>query len=443
MYLNKASIAIIGRENVGKSTLFNRLTEENSAMVSAVSGTTRDRKFGEVLWRGKNFWLIDTAGYDLSVDNPIKSGALEQIKIAIKEADLLLFVVDSSTGLTPMDREIASLIKKNKKPVIVVANKADNQVLKFEVGQFLKLGLGEAMAVSAANGSGTGDLLDVVTEKLKNLKLKDSDQLMETDDSLKIAFLGQPNVGKSSIINGILKENRLIISEKAHTTREPNNIYFNYKNQVFELIDTAGIRRNKNNQIALEGKSVDRSLDAIRKSHIAILVLDASEPINKQDLHLAGIADDHYKGLIIVMNKWDKVPDKDAKIIYQYLKDVKGNFAFMKWVPVIFTSAVKDIRLKTILDTALKIKKERLKKIPNGELSVFLKDCLKKNPPPYLKNPHIKELEQSHVNPPTFTIVAKTKKWIHFSYLRYIENQLRGRYGFEGTPIKFIKKQIK
>lgn len=442
MYLNKATVAIIGRENVGKSSLFNRLTEENSAMVSAVAGTTRDRKYGEVLWRGQNFWLIDTAGYDLVPDNTIKKGALEQIKLAIEEADLLLFVVDSQVGLTPEDRELANLAKKNKKPLILVANKADNQSLRLEVNQFLKLGLGKAWPVSANNGSGTGDLLDKLTDEIQKLKLKTSTD-EKTSQYLKLAFLGQPNVGKSSIINGILKEKRLVVSEQAHTTREPNSIFFSYKKQNFELIDTAGINRAKNRQVELGEKSFEKSIEAIRKAHIAVLVLDASQPINKQDLHLAGVANDNYKGLILVMNKWDKVPNKDAKIIYQYHREVAELFAFMKWVPIIFTSATKDIRLKEILDTALKIQQERNKRIPNDELKLFLKDCLRKNPPPQLKNPHIKELEQTHTNPPTFTIVAKTKKWIHFSYLRYLENQLRKRYGFKGTPIKFIKKQIK
>jgi len=442
MYLNKATVAIIGRENVGKSSLFNRLTEENSAMVSAVAGTTRDRKFGEVLWRGQNFWLIDTAGYDLIPDNNIKKGALEQISLAIDEADLLLFVVDSQVGLNPMDRDIANLAKKSKKPVILVANKSDNQSLRFEAELFGKLGLGDVWPVSASNGSGTGDLLDQVVKQIAKLKLS-NDANERTSKYLKLAFLGQPNVGKSSIINGILKEKRLVVSEQAHTTREPNSIYFNYKKQDFELIDTAGIRRGKNSPVELEEKSIERSLDAIHKSHIAILVLDASQPINKQDLHLAGIANDHYKGLILVMNKWDQVPNKDAKIIYKFTKEIHATFAFMKWVPIIFTSATKDVRLKSILDTALKIQQERRKKIPNGELHLFLLSCLRKNPPPYLKNPHIREFEQAHTNPPTFTLVAKNKKWIHFSYLRYIENQLRERYGFEGTPIKFIKKQTK
>lgn len=442
MYLNKATVAIIGRENVGKSSLFNRLTEDNSAMVSAVAGTTRDRKFGEVLWRGLNFWLIDTAGYDLLPDNNIKKGALEQIKIAIEEADLLMFVLDSQVGLTPEDREIATLAKKSHKSIILVANKSDNQTLRFEAEQFAKLGMGAVWPVSASNGSGTGDLLDELTKQISKLKLThDADE--KFSQYLKLVFLGQPNVGKSSIINGILKEKRLVVSEQAHTTREPNSIFFNYKKQDFELIDTAGINRAKNRQVELGEKSMERSLEAIRKAHIAVLILDASQPINKQDLHLAGVANDHYKGLILVMNKWDQVPDKDAQIIYKYNREVAETFAFMKWVPIIFTSATKEIRLKEILNTALKIQQERRKRIPTVELKAFMQGCLRKNPPAQLKNPQIKEFEQADTNPPTFTIVAKTKKWIHFSYLRYIENQLRKRYGFKGTPIKFIKQQIK
>ena len=437
-------IAIIGRENVGKSTLFNRLIEDHDALVSNIAGTTRDRNFGICLWRGKELTLVDTAGFDIKPDNSIKAGALTQVKKALEEADLILLVVDIQSGIISGDRELANLVQNLNKPYVLVANKADKAEYRNEVGIFKKLGLGDAIPVSAVNGSGTGDLLDIVIDTLpiretmaKNLKKR------QEETPVKITFLGQPNVGKSSIINAILNEERVIVSDLAHTTRETNIIPFKYKGKDFQLVDTAGIRKNIKKPTQLEGKSVERSIKALKQADIIVLVLEAHKEIYKQDIYLAGLAKAQHKGLILVVNKWDLIPGKEADTIYKIEKTLKPFFKFIKWAPMIFTSATKKIRVNKILDTAIEIKKQRNKKLNNKEAYDLLKQVMKQKPPPFLKNPKIKALEQIGVDPPAFLIVSKYKKWIHFSYLRYMENQIRKRHGFMGTAIKFIKRNLK
>lgn len=452
-------IAIIGRENVGKSTLFNRLTEEQLALVADYAGTTRDRNIATVLWRGQEMELIDTAGYDLKVDDKIKKGALKQFQIALHDADLILFVVDSHTGIIRGDRELANLVTNLNKPYILVANKADNYILRNDAVVFEKLGLGPATVISSVSGSGTGDLLDAILAKLPMREIdeeadKEIEETVETrfiastedgkkEKPIRIAFLGQPNVGKSSIINGILNEERVITSSQAYTTREPNRIPFTYKEKSFVLVDTAGIRKNLQSPMPLEEKSVEKSLDSLKHVDIIVLVLEANREINKQDIHLAGLADQAHKGLIIVVNKWDLIEDKTTTTILKKEKDLRSYFKFIKWVPFIFTAAIKKQRVRNILDTALEITKQRSKWLDNKEVQNLLLRALKRKPPPYLKNPKIKALEQVAINPPTFLIIAKRKEWIHFSYLRYIENQIRKKYGFMGTAIKFIKRKLK
>jgi len=436
-------VAIIGRENVGKSTLFNRLTEEQLALVADYEGTTRDRNIAPIFWQGKKIELIDTAGYDIKSKETVKTQALKQFEKAVKEADLLLFVVDTQSGIVPEDRRLAKLIHKLNKPYILVANKADNAILRNEATKFEKLALGKPSIISSVSGSGTGDLLDLILEKLPNIKDEDDDEYLKKEKSIRISFLGQPNVGKSSLINAILNEDRVITSDIAFTTREPNKIPFSYKDQDFTLVDTAGIRKNLQRATSLEHKSTEKSIETLKHVDIIVLTLDVTKEIRKQDLHLAGLADQAHKGLIIILNKWDLVPDKDASTIYEIKKQMKIWFKFIKWAPIIVTSAKKRTRVYNILDTAIKIMQERRKEIPNKDLDKLLKRVIKRNPPPYYKNPKIKGLEQVSINPPTFLIMCKYKKWLQYSYLRYIENQIRKQYGFVGTAIKFLKREIK
>ena len=436
-------IAIIGRENVGKSTLFNRLTEQQLALVADYAGTTRDRNISTILWRGQEIEVIDTAGYDLDPDNIIKEGALKQFQKALDDADLILFVVDTQTGIIAGDRDLASLVQDLNKPYILVANKADNAILRNEVYAFDKLALGQAHPISSVSGSGTGDLLDLILEKLPMKNLPDADKIEDKEKPIRIAFLGQPNVGKSSIVNAILNEERVITSSQAYTTREPNRIPFAYKERKFVLVDTAGIRKNLQNPMPLESKSVEKSIEALKHVDIIVLTLEAHREVNKQDIHLAGLADKAHKGLIIVINKWDLIEDKTPATINKEIKKFKPFFKFIKWVPYIFVSAKEKQRAKNILDTAIEITAERHKWLKNHEVQNLLLRALKRKPPPYLKNPKIKILEQVAIDPPTFIIIAKRKEWIHFSYLRYLENQLRKQYGFIGTAIKFIKRNLR
>ncbi|MDD5749259.1 MAG: ribosome biogenesis GTPase Der [Patescibacteria group bacterium] len=454
---NLHKVAIIGRTNVGKSTLYNRLIGKKKAIISPVAGTTRDRNYAICSWRDMDFYLIDTGGLERSyasadsgqlddMDNKIIAQAL----LAAEEADLILFVVDSKNGLMPNDLALAKKIKRSGKNILLAANKADNQSLRQSINEFYKLNLGQPWPVSAANGSGSGDLLDEIVDNLKKQKNKKRKKAAEEKStSIRVAMVGKPNVGKSSLINSILGDNRLIVSPQAHTTRDSQDINFKYQNQLITFIDTAGLRRKSS--IAadpFEKQSVEQSLKSIEKSDIVLLVTDASQELSFQDKRLIDETQKMGKGLIILINKWDLVPDKSTDSAHKFTRYYQGFFPFINWAPMIFCSAKEKIRIKKILETILEVHSEKNKFISENALSKLLQQIIKKHKPSRGKgtnHPYIYSLKQLETNPPYFTIKLSFKSSLHESYLRFIENNLRYKFGFIGTPIKIkiIRSQNK
>ncbi len=445
-------VAIVGRINVGKSTLFNKLIADNKAITSAVAGTTRDRNYAICSWRNLDFYLIDTGGLEKS--DPYYSGKkldnldekiFSQAQQAIDDADLILFVVDAKTGVMPADRELIKKIKKQKKPCILAVNKADNQKLRQQTAEFYQLSLDKPWPVSAANGSGTGDLLDEIVAKLNKIK-KHAKSLPETKN-IKVAIVGKPNVGKSSLINAILGEDRVIVSSAPHTTRDAQDIEFNWKKQNITLIDTAGIRRHsKKSSDAFEKQSIMQSIMTIQRADIVILVTDVSQKLSWQDKHLINEAISAGAGLIILANKWDLIENKDTDTVKLYDRYYKSFIPFVSWAPIIYSSALHKTRINKILDTILHIYEEKNKNLTDNTLDKLLKNIIKKHKPSRgkgTKQPYIYNLKQIASNPPVFAIKMNFKADLHDSYLRFIENNLRYKFGFEGVPIKIrvIKSQ--
>lgn len=447
-------VVIFGRTNVGKSTLFNCLTEKRSALVSDISGTTRDSNIGEVDWQNHNFKIIDTGGImDVSLMDGKKKNADDidtkvQIQASnyLKKADLILFLVDSRNGLMPTDREMALSLKKIIKTtdnVILVANKADSMRLRRDTAEFNKLGLGEPFPVSAATGSGTGDLLDIIVGKIKPyVKKEETKEAEEKEEKINVSIIGKPNVGKSSLVNAILGEEKIIVSPIAHTTREPQDTLIEYKGHKINLIDTAGISRRgrqsaKHSKFknALEKQSILKSIHALKKADIILFVLDINDELTKQD---AKIIDEIFKqqvSLIIVANKWDMIEEKDTK---KYSQMIYRQFPYAQWVPIQFTAAKTGAKVKKVLDVILEVSEARKTNISENALARFLSRIIKKHRPVKekgTKHPHIYTLKQVRENPPKFNIKIGAKDTIHDSYVRFIENRLREKFGFTGTPI--------
>ncbi|MBT4516738.1 MAG: ribosome biogenesis GTPase Der [Candidatus Komeilibacteria bacterium] len=441
-------IAIVGRVNVGKSTLFNRLISDQKAITSRVAGTTRDRNYAVCSWKDMDFSLIDTGGLERQSDDDIDQQIIEQAQVAIKEADLLLFVVDTKTGIMPADLELAKEFKKNKKPIILVANKTDNNKLRQHTADFYKLNFDKPWPISAINGVGTGDLLDEVVVRLKKLKKKKRLKEAPVDEKIiRVAVVGKPNVGKSSIINAILGEQRVIVSATAHTTRDSQDIEFIFEGQKIVFVDTAGMRRHSQKSAdAFEKQSVDQSIESIKKSDIAILVTDVSKKLTWQDKHMIDEANEAGVGLVILANKWDMITDKTTDTVKEFDMYYKRFFPFIKWAPVIYSSATKKIRIKKILDSVIAIYGEKNKVISENALDKLLKAIVKRHKPSRgkgTKHPYIYSLKQLRTNPPIFAIKIDFKADLHDSYLRFIENNLRYKFGFEGTPIhiRVLKSQ--
>ncbi|MCD4760646.1 ribosome biogenesis GTPase Der [bacterium] len=445
---NLYKVAIVGRVNVGKSTLFNKLISNRKAITSTVAGTTRDRNYAVCSWKDIDFSLIDTGGLERQSDDNIDAQIIEQSQLAIKEADLLLLLVDVKTGLMPADIELAKQFKKSKTPVLLVANKADNNKLRQQVADFYKLNIGDPWPVSAANGTGTGDLLDEVVVALK--KIKNKKRKKEVDDNEKIirtAVVGKPNVGKSSIINAILGEKRIIVSSTPHTTRDSQDIEFLFEGQKIVFMDTAGMRRqSKKTADAFEKQSVTQSLQSVKKADIMILVTDVSKRLSWQDKHLIDEANQAGTGIIILANKWDLIEEKTTDTIKEFENYYKKFFPFISWAPLLFSSAKEKIRINKILKTVVKVYTEKNKVITDNALDKLLKKIIRKHKPSRGKgtqHPYIYSLKQLHTNPPTFAIKMNFKADLHSSYLRFIENNLRYKFGFEGSPIhiRVLKSQ--
>ncbi len=449
-------VIIIGRANVGKSTLFNRLIEKPKALTSKKAGTTRDINIGQVYWQGINLELIDTGGIEtiiaskklqkLSPDlnKDFALDIINQTQTILKQADLILFVVDIKTGLLPQDKELCKNLKKLNKEIILVANKTDSRKQQEKAAEFFTLGLGEPIFVSALNGSGTGDLLDVVVSKLKKIKKSKKAAKIEIEPGIKIAIIGKPNVGKSSLLNSIFGQERVIVSPKPFTTREAIDIQIIYKDQPFTLIDTAGIRKQAKINLELEKISVKKSLENVQKSDICLLVLDISQPISVQDNKLSKLLLEANISIIIVANKWDKIKDKETNTQKKFEQYIYKNFPYLTWAPIIFTSALTNKNTKKILDLAIQIYQNRQIQISENALNKFLKKAIKKHRPQSAKGtkpPYLQNLKQVKTDPPRFELRIGKNDSLNQAYLKYLANSLREKFQLTGTPIQIKLKQ--
>jgi len=454
---NSPLVVICGRTNVGKSTLFNCLTEHNQALVSNIAGTTRDSNLGEVEWASCSFRLIDTAGildwrHLLTKKNPandIDTQTQKQARSYLDRADLILLLVDAKAGLLPEDKELAVVIKKKsnyKNKTLLVANKVDAFKLASETAQFNKLALGEPLIISAANGLGTGDLLDIIVDKLKKSKkiIKPIKSAPEENQKINVCIIGQPNVGKSSLLNSILGYNRVIVSPIPHTTREPQNTEITYKDYKINLIDTAGISKQGKKSTGLEKPGILKSLKALNQADIALLVIDISQPLTRQDAKLIQEIADRQKSLVFIANKWDRVEIRETKKWTEVLYD---KFPFAAWAPIQFISAKTGEKVNKILDLIITIAEQRKLSLSDSQTDKFLKNVVKIHRPAKgkgLKAPRIYEFRQIKTNPPAFILRIGPNDDLHFSYVRFVENRLRERHGFLGTPINItITKERK
>ena len=432
-------VALVGRTNVGKSTLWNRLTETGKALISAIPNTTRDRNYSPVLWRGVSFQLIDTGGMDTNLENDIGLGIIEQAELAAKEADLVLMVVDMRSGILPQDKEFADKMKKLNKHILLVGNKADDlkSLGTASSKEVFKLGLGAAIPVSATTGRGAGDLCELIHAELQ--KMNKPPIAVDYIRGLKLVVMGRPNVGKSSIVNALLGEERAIVANIPHTTREPMDTTFMWKNERVTLVDTAGMRKRSRVERGLEEAAIEKNREALLRADIAFLVIDATQGPQDQDKHLAGILKDANKGLIVVVNKWDLIPDKSTKTTQKFEADFRQGFPFLAWAPMIFVSAINGQRISNLLELATKIREERRREISYNALNKFLKQCLLKKRPLQMSgpsSPYVHDMKQTGTEPPKFVITVRGNKGdLHPNWLKFVENRLREKFGYEGTPI--------
>ena len=433
----KPIVAIVGRPNVGKSTIFNKLAGQRISIVEDTPGVTRDRIMAESEWLTKYFTIIDTGGIEPKAEDIIFKKMREQAILAMDMADVILFVVDAKAGLTPQDREVAVMLRKTKKPIVLVANKVDNRNLPDNFYDLYELGMGEPFAVSGVNGLGFGDLLDEVIAHFP----EDADTEME-EDITKVAIVGKPNAGKSSILNRILGEERVIVSPIAGTTRDAIDTYTEIDEKKYLFIDTAGIRRKSKVDENVEKYSVIRSYTAIERADVVLMVIDAMEGISEQDSKIAGYAHDQGKCTIIVVNKWD-LPEKDNKTMNEYIKDIRTELPFMMYAPIIFISALSGQRFGQIVEKIEDVMEQASKRISTGILNDVIGEAVMLNQPPSDKGKRLKVYyaTQIGVRPPTFAVFVNDLELFHFSYLRYLENKIRENFGFDGTPLVFKRRE--
>ncbi|UNC92472.1 ribosome biogenesis GTPase Der [Candidatus Contubernalis alkaliaceticus] len=433
-------VAIVGRPNVGKSTLFNRLAQTRSAIVEEQSGVTRDRLYSRAYWNSREFVLIDTGGIVPGSLDKIEENIKLQAEAAIDEADLILLVMDVRAGVSNIDMEIAHLLRKTKKPVILVANKAETLDLHIQAGEFYQLGLGEPIAISAAHGMNTGDLLDAVIEQLP--PLGEEEGLLEDEFLIKVAFAGRPNVGKSSLINYLLDQKRMIVTDIPGTTRDAVDSFRTIGEDKFVFIDTAGIRRKSRVFESVEYYSILRSFRAIERSDVVVVVIDSKEGVTEQDKRIAGYAHEKGKGMVIAVNKWDLI-EKDDHTHKIFLENVRKELSFLTYVPVIFVSALSGQRVFAIIDRVKEVNENCKTKITTGILNNLIRDAVAVNPPPTAKGKSLKLYYATQVGekPPAFIIFVNDPKLLHFSYKRYLENQLREAFDFTGTPIRIFFRE--
>ena len=434
-------VAIVGRPNVGKSTLFNRLTETRQAIVDPTAGTTRDRQYGKVDWAGKEFSIIDTGGWVVNSDDIFESEINKQVELAIEQADEILFVVDSMNGVTDLDDHVASILRRSKKPVILVANKVDSNDWLYNVPEFYSLGLGEPYPVSAVNGYGTGDLLDEVVKKLPEADEEESERL---ENLPKFAIIGRPNAGKSSIVNAFMGEERHIVTDIAGTTRDSVYTRYNKFGFDFYLVDTAGIRKKNKVNEDIEYYSVIRSIRAIEASDVCILMIDATRGIEAQDVSIFSLVQRNRKGLVVCVNKWDLATDKSVQAMKHFEDAIRRRFAPFTDFPIIFGSALNKQRIYKVLETALQVYENRRRTVPTSQLNTVMQEAIAAYPPPankgkYVKIKYITMLKDAVV--PTFIFFCNLPQWVKEPYRRYLENKIRENWDFCGTPINVFMRE--
>ena len=432
-------VAIVGRPNVGKSTLFNRLTKTRQAIVNEEAGTTRDRQYGKSEWLGREFSVVDTGGWVVNSDDIFEEEIRKQVLMAVDEADVILFVVDVMNGVTDLDMHVAAILRRAKKPVLLIANKTDNNELQYNAPEFYSLGLGEPYCISAMTGSGTGDMMDLIVSKFK----KESDEILD-EDIPRFAVVGRPNAGKSSIVNAFIGEDRNIVTEIAGTTRD--SIYTRYNKFGFDfyLVDTAGIRKKNKVTEDLEYYSVIRSIRSIENSDICILMLDATRGIESQDLNIFSLIQKNQKGLVVVVNKWDLVEDKTVKVMKTFEDAIRSRFAPFVDFPIIFASALTKQRIFKVIETAVDVYKNRKRTVPTSQLNTYMLEAIAAYPPPsnkgkFVKIKYITQLREAII--PTFIFFCNLPQWVKEPYRRYLENKIRERWEFHGTPIAIFMRE--
>jgi GTP-binding protein len=431
--MSKPIVAIVGRPNVGKSTFFNKIVGRRISIVEDTPGVTRDRIYAEAEWSGVHFALVDTGGIEPDSDDVIFSQMRAQAEIAMEMADVIVFLVDGKDGLTASDRDVAGMLMRTRKEILLVVNKMDKGRETDGFYDFYELGLGEPAAISAINMLGFGDLLDSIVDKFPK------DRSEEEEDAVRLAVVGRPNVGKSSLINALLGEERVIVSDIAGTTRDSIDTPFEYKSEKYVLVDTAGIRRKSKITGDIEKYSVIRAIAAIERSDVCLLMLDAEEGVTEQDKRIAGLAHDGGKGIVIVVNKWDLI-EKETGTMKEFQKKIHSELAFMSYAPDVFISVTEKQRLNNVMDLAKYVAEKRALRAPTGQLNSLIADAVMMKPPPSDKGRRLKIYygTQVGVKPPLFSIKVNAEELMHFSYARYLENRIRDAFGFEGTSIKFV-----
>ena len=434
-------VAIVGRPNVGKSTLFNRLTQSRRAIVDETAGTTRDRQYGKVDWNGREFSIIDTGGWVVNSEDIFEGEINKQVHLAIEQADEILFVVDAMNGVTDLDDSVAQILRRSKKPVILVANKVDSNDWLYNVPEFYSLGLGDPYSVTAVSGFGTGDLLDEVVKKLPEV---DSDEQARLEALPKFAIVGRPNAGKSSLINAFIGEDRHIVTDIAGTTRD--SIYTRYNKYGFDfyLVDTAGIRKKNKVNEDIEYYSVIRSVRAIEAADVCILMIDATRGIESQDANIFSLIQRNKKGLVVCINKWDLVEDKSQEAISHFEAAVRERFAPFTDFPIIFGSAITKQRIHKVLETAVAVYENRQRQIPTARLNEVMLDAIAAYPPPankgkFVKIKYVTQLKEQRI--PTFVFFCNLPQWVKEPYRRYLENKIRANWDFSGTPVNIYMRE--
>ena len=433
--MSKPIVAIVGRPNVGKSTLFNQIGKKRVSIVDDMPGVTRDRIYLDAEWLNHEFTMVDTGGIEFDESNTILKSMRQQAQIAMEEADVIVFVVDGRSGLTTSDEEVGRLLRSTKKPVILAVNKTDSPQQEANIYEFYSLGLGDPMGISASNALGLGDLLDEVVKAFP----KEAEPDKEADE-ISIAVIGRPNVGKSSIVNALIGEERVIVSNIAGTTRDAIDTHFTVGDMKFILIDTAGMRRKGKIDEPVERYSVMRSLRAVDRSDVVLMVISAENGITEQDKKIAGYAHESGKGVVIVVNKWDIFPDKNDKSTLRFTDDLREELGFLQYAPVVYTSALTHQRIPRITELVKYVADQQSMRIQTSVLNELVRDAVSINPPPSHRGKQLKIyfMTQADIQPPKFIIFVNDPELMHFSYLRFLENKLRENFGFEGAPLKLV-----